>query len=212
MAMGIVNNYSNFANGYADAGKRPDSKVAAGTGASDSADSKDKVQEYYEKLCKKFPQINININGGALPSSRSKATVNLSYGCLRKMANDPEFAKEVEWNLSGEATANFMVYGWAQRDGVALGNRTVTYDANGNRQSSCGGMRTANAGSGNGNPCPLQKKYGKQEQQLLKARKKREEKEKMAKKLAEKKAEGKRAAERRPLWKEWGMTKWLLVE
>lgn len=65
------------------------------------------------------------------------------------MANDPEFAKEIEWNLSGEVAANSMVYGWAQRDGVVLGGRTVTYDANGNRQSSCGGMRTANTGNGN---------------------------------------------------------------
>lgn len=40
-----------------------------------------------------------------------------------------------------------MTYGWAKRDGVELGGRTVTYDANGNRISSCGGMRTANAGN-----------------------------------------------------------------
>ena len=52
--------------------------------------------------------------------------MNLSYDCLKKMANDPEFAKEIEWNLSGEVAANSMVYGWAQRDGVVLGGRTVT--------------------------------------------------------------------------------------
>ena len=61
------------------------------------------------------------------------------------MANDPEFAKEIEWNLSGEVAANSQVYSFAKRDGVELGGRTVTYDANGNRQSSCGGMRTANS-------------------------------------------------------------------
>ena len=156
--------------------------------------SKDKVQEYYEKLCKKFPQINFNTNGGVLPSNSSKVTVNLSYDCLKKMANDPEFAKEIEWNLSGEAAANSMVYGWAQRDGVVLGGRTVTYDANGNRQSSCGGMRTANAGDSNTNK--MQKKYKAEEERWLKARKKREKKEKIAKKQAEKKAEKKRMAER----------------
>ena len=33
-----------------------------------------------------------------------------SYDCLKKMANDPEFAKEIEWNLSGEVAANSQVY------------------------------------------------------------------------------------------------------
>ena len=118
------------------------------------------------------------------------------------MANDPEFAKEIEWNLSGEVAANSMVYGWAQRDGVVLGGRTVTYDANGNRQSSCGGMRTANTGNGNNNTDKIQKKYKEEEERLLKARKKREEKEKIAKKQAEKKAEEEKAAKRRAERKE----------
>ena len=122
--------------------------------------------------------------------------MNLSYDCLKKMANDPEFAKEIEWNLSGEVAANSMVYGWAQRDGVVLGGRTVTYDANGNRQSSCGGMRTANTGNGNNNTDKIQKKYKEEEERLLKARKKREEKEKFAEKVAEKRAERKAQMER----------------
>lgn len=60
------------------------------------------------------------------------------------MANDPEFAKEIEWNLSGGCSKFTSIF-FAKRDGVELGGRTVTYDANGNRQSSCGGMRTANS-------------------------------------------------------------------
>ena len=191
IAMEITNNYSNYATNYADTAKKADSKAATEV----KTNSKDKVQEYYEKLCKKFPQINFNTNGGVLPSNSSKVTVNLSYDCLKKMANDPEFAKEIEWNLSGEVAANSMVYGWVQRDGVVLGGRTVTYDANGNRQSSCGGMRTANAGDSNTNK--MQKKYKAEEERWLKARKKREKKEKIAKKQAEKKAEEKRMAERR---------------
>ena len=103
------------------------------------------MEEYYEKLCKKFPQISFNTNGGVVPCNSNKVVVNLSYDCLKKMANDPEFAKEIEWNLSGEVAANSQVYSFAKRDGVELGGRTVTYDANGNRQSSCGGMRTANS-------------------------------------------------------------------
>ena len=202
MAMEITSNYSNYAANYADIVKKQDSKAAAEVKTSKSTNSKDKVEAYYEQLCKKFPQINFNTNGGVLPSNSSRVTVNLSYGCLKKMANDPEFAKEIEWNLSGEVAANSMVYGWAQRDGVVLGGRTVTYDANGNRQSSCGGMRTANTGNENNNTDKIQKKYKEEEERLLKARKKREEKEKIAEKQAEKKAEEEKAAERRAERKE----------
>ena len=111
----------------------------------DTKHNSNSVEEYYEKLCKKFPQISFNTNGGVVPCNSNKVVVNLSYDCLKKMANDPEFAKEIEWNLSGEVAANSQVYSFAKRDGVELGGRTVTYDANGNRQSSCGGMRTANS-------------------------------------------------------------------
>ena len=202
MSMEITNNYSNYAANYTDAVKKSDGKAATEVKTSKSTNSKDKVQAYYEQLCKKFPQINFNTNGGVLPSNSSRVTVNLSYDCLKKMANDPEFAKEIEWNLSGEVAANSMVYGWAQRDGVVLGGRTVTYDANGNRQSSCGGMRTANTGNENNNTDKIQKKYKEEEERLLKARKKREEKEKIAKKQAEKKAGEEKAAERRAERKE----------
>ena len=117
MSMEITNNYSNYAANYTDAAlqKKPDGKAATEVKTSKSTNSKDKVQAYYEQLCKKFPQINFNTNGGVLPSNSSRVTVNLSYDCLKKMANDPEFAKEIEWNLSGEVAANSMVYGWAQR-------------------------------------------------------------------------------------------------
>ena len=120
----------------------PDGKIA-------KQNSKDKVQNYYEELCKKFPQININKNGGVIPGNANKATVNISQACLEKMANDPEFAAKIEWNLSGEAAAHSLLNSWAQRDGVILGGPTVTYDADGNRESSCGGMRTANTGNSN---------------------------------------------------------------
>ncbi len=188
MSMEISNNYSNYAANYVDTVKKPDSKAAAESKTNTSTNSKDKIQAYYEQLCKKFPQINFNTNDGVLPSNSGRVTVNLSYECLKKMANDPEFAKKIEWNLSGEVAANSMVYGWALRDGVVLGGRTVTYDANGNRQSSCGGMRTANTGNGNSNTDKIQKNK-EEEERLLKARKKREEKEKIAEKQAEKKAE-----------------------
>ena len=104
----------------------------------------DKNEEYYEKLCKKFPDISFNTNGGMMTSKSNKVVVNISSACIEKMANDPEFAKQVEWNLSGEVAANSLINSWAKRDGVEIGARQIIYDANGNRQSSCGGMRTAN--------------------------------------------------------------------
>ena len=85
MSMEITNNYGNYATGYADSARK--------TSNSNS------VEEYYEKLCKKFPQISFNTNGGVVPCNSNKVVVNLSYDCLKKMANDPEFAKEIEWNI-----------------------------------------------------------------------------------------------------------------
>ena len=134
--------------------------------------NKEKVEEYYEKLCKKFPKISFNTSGGELRCNSGKVVVNLSYECLKKMANDPEFAKEIEFNLSGEVQANTMTYGWAKRDGVELGGRIVTYDAEGNRTSSCGGMRTANAENSN-----VSKTQDKDDSLEERIRKKREEKE-----------------------------------
>ncbi len=55
MAMEITNNYRNYAANYADTAKKADSQAAAA-----KTSGKDKVQEYYEKLCKKFSQINFN--------------------------------------------------------------------------------------------------------------------------------------------------------
>ena len=136
--------------------------------------SKEKVEEYYQKLCKKFPEISFNTSGGELRCNSGKVVVNLSHECLKKMANNPEFAKEIEFNLSGEVQANAMTYGWAKRDGVELGGRTVTYDAEGNRTSSCGGMRTANAWN---NTTKIIQDKGPSMQERIKE--KREEKEKM---------------------------------
>ena len=145
------------------------------------------VEEYYEKLCKKFPQISFNTGGTC---TANKVVVNISPECLKKMANDPEFAKEVEWNLSGEVAANNMIYSWAKRDGVELGGPTVTYDANGNRESSCGGMRTANPSNGNKGIFGSQKsKKREQEEHLEEIREKRKKQEEYLEELREKRRE-----------------------
>lgn len=45
--------------------------------------SKDKVQEYDDKLSKNFSQINFNIKGSVLPSNSNKVRVTLSYSCTK---------------------------------------------------------------------------------------------------------------------------------
>lgn len=148
------------------------------------------VEEYYEKLCKKFPQITFNTKGGVMPGNANKVVVNMSPECLKKMANDPEFAKEVEWNLSGEVAAHSFLYSSARRDGVELGGPTVTYDANGNRESSCGGMRTANSSNGNNGIFGSQKsKKREQEEHLEEIREKRKKQEEYLEELREKRRE-----------------------
>ena len=132
------------------------------------------VEEYYEKLCKKFPQISFNTGGTC---TANKVVVNISPECLKKMANDPEFAKEVEWNLSGEVAANAQIHSWARRDGIEVYGRTVTYDANGKRESGYG-MRTANPSNGNNGILGSQKsKKREQEEHLEEIREKQRERE-----------------------------------
>ena len=169
MSMEITNNYDQYLNNEIYSIKK--NKQADKQKNEYVQGSGDRVQEYYEKLCKKFPQISFNTQGGVMPCSPGKTVVNLSPDCLKKMANDPEFAKEVEWNLSGEEKANALIYSWAKRDGIEIYGKTVSYDANGNRESSYGMRRNGNSTS------KIQKKYKEEEKLWIKARKKREEKE-----------------------------------
>ena len=175
MAMEVSGNYAGYYNNTLSDSKK-ESKQTAEVKANTSATSKDKVQEYYEKLCKKFPKITFNINGGEMRCSSNKVVINLSYDCLKKMANDPEFAKKVEFNLSGEVEANVRSYASARSYGAELGGRIVKYDANGNSTSISCGMWTANRGSGNSSTKKLQRKSNSVEERI---RKKREEQEKM---------------------------------
>ena len=189
MSMEVSGNYAGYHNVLSDSKK--ESKQTAEVKSNTSESSKDKVQEYYEKLCKKFPKITFNINGGEMRCSSNKVVINLSYDCLKKMANDPEFAKKVEFNLSGEVEANARSYASARSYGAELGGRIVKYDANGNSTSISCGMWTANAGSGNSSTKKLQEKN--REEQI---RKKREEQEEMEARRLEKRREKEEFEER----------------
>ena len=182
MAMEISSNYGNYYNSAVY--NTAENGQVEKTKSEKAKSSEDKVQEYYEKLCKKFPQITFNTSGGEMRCGSNKVVVNLSYDCLKKMANDPEFAKEIEWNLSGEVAANAQVYSFAKGYGTELGGRIVKYDANGNRTSACGGMRTANAG--NNSTQRMQDNNRSAEERI---RKRRKEKEEMEARMEEKRRE-----------------------
>lgn len=190
MAMEITNNYSNYATNYADTVKKADSKATTEV----KTNSKDKVQEYYEKLCKKFPQINFNTNGGVLPSNSSKVTVNLSYDCLKKMANDPEFAKKVEFNLTGAVPGQNRMFAQAKADNAVIHGVTTVIDADGNASVTCGGMTRTSGSKQNSTTLNTEKK------QKERLEKKREERkileEKATKRQAEKRAEKKEQMEK----------------
>ncbi|MCM1181348.1 MAG: DUF6033 family protein [Clostridium sp.] len=167
MSVEIANHYGGYATGTYDSVVKKNTAIQSDNAANS-------VEEYYKRLCKKFSQISFNTNGGVMPCSSNKVVVNLSYDCLKKMATDPEFAKKIEWNLSGEVAANSQVYSFAKRDGVELGGRTVTYDANGNRKSSCGGMRTANTSNKSSGVSNTQKQQKAAESRRNKKRERKE--------------------------------------
>lgn len=52
MAMDITNNFSSYVASNTDITKKSDSKAAMEVKANSSANSKNKVQAYYEQLCK----------------------------------------------------------------------------------------------------------------------------------------------------------------
>ena len=200
MSMEITNNYSNYAANYVDTVKKSDSKAASEVKAKTSVNSKDKVQAYYEKLCKKFPNITFNTSSGLMSGNENKVVLNLSSRCLEKMANDPEFAKKVEFNLTGVVQGQNNMFAQAKADNAVIHGVTAVMDADGNVSVTCGGM-TRTSGI-------KQSSFvmGTEKKQKERLEKKREERkvleEKAVKKRTERKAEEEKAAKRRAERKE----------
>ena len=194
MSMEITNNYSNYAANYTDAVKKPDGRAATEVKTSKSTNSKDKVQAYYEKLCKKFPNITFNTSSGLMSGNENKVVLNLSSQCLEKMANDPEFAKKVEFNLTGVVRGQNNMFAQAKVDNAVIHGVTAVMDADGNVSVTCGGMTRTSGTKQNSSVMNTEKK---QKERLEKKREERKAlEEKAVKKRAEKRAEEKRVAER----------------
>ena len=200
MSMEITNNYSNYAANYTDAVKKPDGRAATEVKTSKSTNSKDKVQAYYEKLCKKFPNITFNTSSGLMSGNENKVVLNLSSRCLEKMANDPEFAKKVEFNLTGVVQGQNNMFAQAKADNAVIHGVTAVMDADGNVSVTCGGM-TRTSGTKQSSSV-----MGTEKKQKERLEKKREERkvleEKAVKKRTERKAEEEKAAKRRAERKE----------
>lgn len=64
----------------------------------------------------------------------------------KEMANDPEFAKKVEFNLTGAVPGQNRMLAQAKADNAVIHGVTTVIDADGNASVTCGGM-TRTSGS-----------------------------------------------------------------
>ena len=186
MAMEITNDYSNYAANYTDTMKKSGSNATREVMTS----SKAKAQEYYEQLCKKFPQININSSRGIASGGRNNIVLNLSNDCLRKMASDPDFARKIENDIAGIPAAHEQMFAKAKSDGIEIHGFAVRINADGSMQCSCSGSTRT---SGSKQSASILNTKKRQKERL---EKKREERKNLEEKAAERRAERKEHMEK----------------
>ena len=186
MAMEITNDYSNYAANYTDTMKKSGSNATREVMTS----SKAKAQEYYEQLCKKFPQININSSRGIASGGRNNIVLNLSNDCLRKMASDPDFARKIENDIAGIPAAHEQMFAKAKSDGIEIHGFAVRINADGSMQCSCSGSTRS---SGSKQSAFILNTEKRQKERL---EKKREERKNLEEKAAERRAERKEHMEK----------------
>ena len=182
MSMEVSSNYTGYYNNTLSDSKK-ECKQTAEVKSNTATSSKDKVQEYYERLCKKFPKITFNTSGSLATGGENKIVVNLSYDCLKRMANDPEFAKKIENDISGVPEAHKGLYAKAKSDGIELHGSAVRINPDGSMQCYISGSTRTSAGSGNNSTKKIQGKNQSTEERI---RKKRKEQEKVEARRLEK--------------------------
>ncbi len=181
MAMEITSDYSNYAANYTDTMKKSGSDATREVKTS----SKVRAQEYYEQLCKKFPQININSSRGIAGGGRNNIVLNLSNDCLKKMASDPDFARKIENDIAGIPAAHEQMFARAKSDGIEIHGFAVRINADGSMQCSCSGSTRT---SGSKQSASILNTKKRQKERL---EKKREERKNLEEKAAERRAERK---------------------
>ncbi len=186
MAMEITSDYSNYAANYTDTMKKSGSDATREVKTS----SKARAQEYYEQLCKKFPQININSSRGIASGDRNNIVLNLSNDCLRKMAGDPDFARKIENDIAGIPAAHEQMFARAKSDGIEIHGFAVRINADGSMQCSCSGSTRT---SGSKQSASILNTKKRQKERL---EKKREERKNLEEKAAERRAERKEHIEK----------------
>ena len=186
MAMEITSDYSNYAANYTDTMKKSGSDATREVKTS----SKARAQEYYEQLCKKFPQININSSRGIASGDRNNIVLNLSNDCLRKMASDPDFARKIENDIAGIPAAHEQMFARAKSDGIEIHGFAVRINADGSMQCSCSGSTRT---SGSKESASILNTEKRQKERL---EKKREERKNLEEKAAERRAERKEHIEK----------------
>ena len=186
MAMEITSDYSNYAANYTDTMKKSGSDATREVKTS----SKARAQEYYEQLCKKFPQININSSRGIASGDRNNIVLNLSNDCLRKMASDPDFARKIENDIAGIPAAHEQMFAKAKSDGIEIHGFAVRINADGSMQCSCSGSTRT---SGSKQSASILNTEKRQKERL---EKKREERKNLEEKAAERRAERKEHMEK----------------
>lgn len=185
MSIKIANNHGNYEANHVDTAKKPDSRAAAEVKVSKSTNSKDKVRAYYEQLCRKFPQININSSRGIAGGGKNNIVLNLSNDCLKKMANDPDFAKKIENDIAGIPAAHEQMLAKAKSDGIEIHGFAVRINADGSMQCSCSGSTRTSVKKQSASVLNTEKR------QKERVEKKREERKILEEKAAERRAERK---------------------
>jgi hypothetical protein len=194
MSMEVTSNYGGYATGAYDT-------TVKNNTAAKSDNSTNSVDDYYEKLCKKFPEITFNKSGGLASGNENKAVINLSNECLKKMASDPEFAKKVEFNLTGVVPGQNLLYAKAKADGAVIHGVTAVMDSDGNVSVTCGGMTRISNTNKNSSILNTNDSTKDRLDNLREKRKKaakeleNAQKEKLAEKRAKKKADEETTAE-----------------
>ena len=186
MTMEITSDYSNYAANYTDTMKKSGSDATREVKTS----SKARAQEYYEQLCKKFPQININSSRGIAGGGRNNIVLNLSNDCLKKMASDPDFARKIENDIAGIPAAHEQMFAKAKSDGIEIHGFAVRINADGSMQCSCSGSTRT---SGSKQSASILNTEKRQKERL---EKKREERKNLEEKAAERRAERKEHIEK----------------
>ena len=122
-----------------------------------------------------------------MSGNENKVVINLSSECLKKMANDPEFAKKVEIYFSGAVRGLFCMLAQALADYAVIDGVTSVIVADGNASVTCGGMTRTSGSKQNSTTLNAEKK---EKERLQKKRDERKiSEEKAAKRRAEKKAQ-----------------------